>query len=233
MVRLWWLWWPQPARPPPQRWRQAAEHRETPRGVMPPQPDTTWCGCGGCTVVRPPPRWWFGGAGPPHIAALWRRQRGHKGGDLDKDGGIVMMAMKVCCMSSVVVRGGVERLPAMVEDGSEGGGVMKVGVLAGKGEGSPGKSAGEDGGSPEKMEVAGKFFRRRRRAVAAAGKWRGGGEGDVGLCSKVGRNMSRNKSWDEIVDKMVDRLSKWKMKTLSIGGRLTSMLVEVKAESEI
>ncbi|GKD34939.1 hypothetical protein Tco_1250448 [Tanacetum coccineum] len=25
MVRL---WWPQPARPPPQRWRQAAEHRE-------------------------------------------------------------------------------------------------------------------------------------------------------------------------------------------------------------
>ncbi|GKC60408.1 hypothetical protein Tco_1088006 [Tanacetum coccineum] len=44
------LWWPQPARPPPQRWRQAAEHREAPRGVTPPQPDTTWCGCGGCTV---------------------------------------------------------------------------------------------------------------------------------------------------------------------------------------
>ncbi|GKA70149.1 hypothetical protein Tco_0776213 [Tanacetum coccineum] len=42
MVRLWWLWWPQPARPPPQRWRQAAEHREAPRGVTPPQPDTTW-----------------------------------------------------------------------------------------------------------------------------------------------------------------------------------------------
>ncbi|GKC47456.1 hypothetical protein Tco_1065178, partial [Tanacetum coccineum] len=40
-------------------------------------------------------------------------------------------------------------------------------------------------------------------------------------CSKVGGNMSRIKSWDEIVDKMVDRLSKWKMKTLSIGGRLT------------
>ncbi|GJZ75140.1 ribonuclease H-like domain, reverse transcriptase, RNA-dependent DNA polymerase [Tanacetum coccineum] len=33
--------------------------------------------------------------------------------------------------------------------------------------------------------------------------------------------MSRIKSWDEIMDKMVDRLSKWKMKTLSIGGRLT------------
>ncbi|GJW46010.1 RNA-directed DNA polymerase, eukaryota [Tanacetum coccineum] len=41
------------------------------------------------------------------------------------------------------------------------------------------------------------------------------------LGSKVGGNMSRIKSWDEIVDKMVDRLSKWKMKTLSIGGRLT------------
>ncbi|GJX64700.1 hypothetical protein Tco_0299043 [Tanacetum coccineum] len=27
MVRL---WWPQPARPPPQRWRQAAEHSEAP-----------------------------------------------------------------------------------------------------------------------------------------------------------------------------------------------------------
>ncbi|GJZ39605.1 RNA-directed DNA polymerase, eukaryota [Tanacetum coccineum] len=35
--------------------------------------------------------------------------------------------------------------------------------------------------------------------------------------SKVGGNMSRIKSWDEIVDKMVDRLSKWNMKTLSIG----------------
>ncbi|GJY01404.1 RNA-directed DNA polymerase, eukaryota, reverse transcriptase zinc-binding domain protein [Tanacetum coccineum] len=41
------------------------------------------------------------------------------------------------------------------------------------------------------------------------------------LGSKVGGNMSRIKSWDVIVDKMVDRLSKWKMKTLSIGGRLT------------
>ncbi|GJX65267.1 hypothetical protein Tco_0299610 [Tanacetum coccineum] len=41
------------------------------------------------------------------------------------------------------------------------------------------------------------------------------------LGSKVEGNMSWIKSWDEIVDKMVDRLSKWKMKTLSIGGRLT------------
>ncbi|GKB68891.1 RNA-directed DNA polymerase, eukaryota, reverse transcriptase zinc-binding domain protein [Tanacetum coccineum] len=39
------------------------------------------------------------------------------------------------------------------------------------------------------------------------------------LGSKVGGNMSRIKSWDEIVDKMVDRFSKWKMKTLSIGGK--------------
>ncbi|GJS21637.1 hypothetical protein Tco_0450269 [Tanacetum coccineum] len=41
------------------------------------------------------------------------------------------------------------------------------------------------------------------------------------LDSKVGGNMSRIKYWDEIVDKMVARLSKWKMKTLSIGGWLT------------
>ncbi|GJW00537.1 hypothetical protein Tco_1555788 [Tanacetum coccineum] len=38
---------------------------------------------------------------------------------------------------------------------------------------------------------------------------------------KVGGTMSRIKSWDEIVDKLQSRLSKWKMKTLSIGGRLT------------
>nr|GFC79891.1 hypothetical protein [Tanacetum cinerariifolium] len=50
MVRLWWLLWPQPVRSPPQRWRQMAEHSEAPLGVAPPQPDTTWCGCGGCTI---------------------------------------------------------------------------------------------------------------------------------------------------------------------------------------
>nr|GFA59292.1 RNA-directed DNA polymerase, eukaryota, reverse transcriptase zinc-binding domain protein [Tanacetum cinerariifolium] len=33
--------------------------------------------------------------------------------------------------------------------------------------------------------------------------------------------MSLIKSWDEVIDKMVNRLSKWKMKTLFIGGRLT------------
>nr|GEV17137.1 RNA-directed DNA polymerase, eukaryota [Tanacetum cinerariifolium] len=36
--------------------------------------------------------------------------------------------------------------------------------------------------------------------------------------SKVGGCMSWIKSWDEVIDKMVNRLSKWKMKTLSIGG---------------
>nr|GFC09752.1 RNA-directed DNA polymerase, eukaryota, reverse transcriptase zinc-binding domain protein [Tanacetum cinerariifolium] len=41
------------------------------------------------------------------------------------------------------------------------------------------------------------------------------------LGSKVGGCMSRIKSWDEAIDKMVNRHSKWKIKTLSIGGRLT------------
>nr|GEW67058.1 RNA-directed DNA polymerase, eukaryota, reverse transcriptase zinc-binding domain protein [Tanacetum cinerariifolium] len=36
---------------------------------------------------------------------------------------------------------------------------------------------------------------------------------------KVGGSMSHIKSWDEIVDTLHSRLSKWKMKTLSIGGR--------------
>ena len=38
---------------------------------------------------------------------------------------------------------------------------------------------------------------------------------------KVGSLMSRINSWDEIVNKLLSRLSRWKMKTLSIGGRLT------------
>ncbi|GJU38360.1 hypothetical protein Tco_1191317 [Tanacetum coccineum] len=33
----------------------AADHPEASRGVAPSQPDTTRCGCGGCTVVRLPP----------------------------------------------------------------------------------------------------------------------------------------------------------------------------------
>ncbi|GJV51843.1 RNA-directed DNA polymerase, eukaryota [Tanacetum coccineum] len=39
--------------------------------------------------------------------------------------------------------------------------------------------------------------------------------------SKVGGSMSRIQSWNEIIDHVTPRLSKWKMKTLSIGGRLT------------
>nr|GEX01688.1 RNA-directed DNA polymerase, eukaryota, reverse transcriptase zinc-binding domain protein [Tanacetum cinerariifolium] len=38
---------------------------------------------------------------------------------------------------------------------------------------------------------------------------------------KVGGLMSRISSWDEIVNKLLSRLSRWKLKTLSIGGRLT------------
>ncbi|GJR94426.1 RNA-directed DNA polymerase, eukaryota [Tanacetum coccineum] len=37
----------------------------------------------------------------------------------------------------------------------------------------------------------------------------------------VGDNMSSNKAWDETITKMKKRLSKWKLNTLSIGGRLT------------
>ncbi|GJX15844.1 hypothetical protein Tco_0216676 [Tanacetum coccineum] len=37
----------------------------------------------------------------------------------------------------------------------------------------------------------------------------------------VREHMSRHKSWDEVVVKLKTRLSKWKAKTLSIGGRLT------------
>ncbi|GKE02304.1 RNA-directed DNA polymerase, eukaryota [Tanacetum coccineum] len=38
---------------------------------------------------------------------------------------------------------------------------------------------------------------------------------------KVGGNMSRIDSWDEVITKVSTRLSKWKIKTLYIGGRLT------------
>ncbi|GJS17970.1 RNA-directed DNA polymerase, eukaryota, reverse transcriptase zinc-binding domain protein [Tanacetum coccineum] len=38
---------------------------------------------------------------------------------------------------------------------------------------------------------------------------------------KVGGNMSRIDSWDEVITKVSTCLSKWKIKTLSIGGRLT------------
>ncbi|GJT66564.1 putative reverse transcriptase domain-containing protein, partial [Tanacetum coccineum] len=38
---------------------------------------------------------------------------------------------------------------------------------------------------------------------------------------KVGASMSRLNSWKEIIEIFLSRLSKWKLKTLSIGGRLT------------
>ncbi|GJX70764.1 hypothetical protein Tco_0307935 [Tanacetum coccineum] len=38
---------------------------------------------------------------------------------------------------------------------------------------------------------------------------------------KVGDDMSKSKSWDEVTSKLSSRLSKWKFNTLSIGGRLT------------
>ncbi|PWA73265.1 RNA-directed DNA polymerase, eukaryota [Artemisia annua] len=41
------------------------------------------------------------------------------------------------------------------------------------------------------------------------------------LGSKVGVSMSRIEDWREVIDKVKCRLSKWKMKCLSIGGRLT------------
>nr|GEV39286.1 RNA-directed DNA polymerase, eukaryota, reverse transcriptase zinc-binding domain protein [Tanacetum cinerariifolium] len=40
------------------------------------------------------------------------------------------------------------------------------------------------------------------------------------LGSKVGGFMSHIQSWNEVVDRVNARLSKWKMKTLSIGGRI-------------
>nr|GEW17260.1 hypothetical protein [Tanacetum cinerariifolium] len=40
---------------------------------------------------------------------------------------------------------------------------------------------------------------------------------------KVGSLMSRIKYWDEIINKLLHRLSKWKMKTLSIGGRIYAL----------
>ncbi|GJX35444.1 hypothetical protein Tco_0247001 [Tanacetum coccineum] len=41
------------------------------------------------------------------------------------------------------------------------------------------------------------------------------------LGSTVGGSMSRIKTWDDVVDRVSSRLSKWKMKMLLIGGRLT------------
>nr|GFC32733.1 RNA-directed DNA polymerase, eukaryota, reverse transcriptase zinc-binding domain protein [Tanacetum cinerariifolium] len=48
----------------------------------------------------------------------------------------------------------------------------------------------------------------------------------------VGDNMSSLKAWDDIILKIKSRLSKWKVKTLSIGGRL-SLLKSVLGASPI
>nr|GFB11616.1 RNA-directed DNA polymerase, eukaryota [Tanacetum cinerariifolium] len=43
----------------------------------------------------------------------------------------------------------------------------------------------------------------------------------VYLGTKVGAKMSRVNEWNEVIEKVKNRLSKWKVKALSIGGRLT------------
>ncbi|GJY01976.1 hypothetical protein Tco_0360128 [Tanacetum coccineum] len=42
-----------------------------------------------------------------------------------------------------------------------------------------------------------------------------------GFGTKVGDIMTRAEAWKEVIDKVAPRLSKWKMRALSIGGRLT------------
>nr|GEZ65219.1 RNA-directed DNA polymerase, eukaryota [Tanacetum cinerariifolium] len=44
------------------------------------------------------------------------------------------------------------------------------------------------------------------------------------LGTKVGDNMSRKHAWNEVEEKVISRLSRWKMKTLSIGGRVLKRL---------
>ncbi|GJY32757.1 RNA-directed DNA polymerase, eukaryota, reverse transcriptase zinc-binding domain protein [Tanacetum coccineum] len=44
------------------------------------------------------------------------------------------------------------------------------------------------------------------------------------LGSQVGSLMSRTMSWNEVLERMTNRLSRWKLKTISIGGRLTSLI---------
>ncbi|GKC01049.1 RNA-directed DNA polymerase, eukaryota [Tanacetum coccineum] len=48
----------------------------------------------------------------------------------------------------------------------------------------------------------------------------------------VGGNMSHHKAWEDVVLKLRSRLSKWKVKTLSIGGRLT-LLKSVRGASPL
>nr|GEV80541.1 RNA-directed DNA polymerase, eukaryota [Tanacetum cinerariifolium] len=53
------------------------------------------------------------------------------------------------------------------------------------------------------------------------------------LGSKVGGSMSRVHTWNEVVDRVKNRLSKWKMKTLSIGGRVPRGGVEQEQFDEL
>ncbi|GJX97866.1 hypothetical protein Tco_0353664 [Tanacetum coccineum] len=52
------------------------------------------------------------------------------------------------------------------------------------------------------------------------------------LGTKVGGNMSRKQAWKEVVDKVLSRLSRWKMKLLSIGGRLTLLKNLIRSISD-
>ncbi|GJW54083.1 hypothetical protein Tco_0098168 [Tanacetum coccineum] len=83
-------------------------------------------------------------AGPPHIAALWRRQRGHKGGDLANDwwysvdGDEGVLHVVGCCSWwcggarwCVGVMGWIGKMENVVVSGDR-----VRGFLAGKGEGS-------------------------------------------------------------------------------------------------
>ncbi|GKC27424.1 hypothetical protein Tco_1034718 [Tanacetum coccineum] len=95
MVRLWWLWWPQPARPPPQRWHQAAEHSEAPpRGCA----ATARHHMGRATMERDIEVvvWWQRLLCPVD-GVCWKRCRG-------------CWRRRWCCMSSVGVSGGVESM---------------------------------------------------------------------------------------------------------------------------
>nr|GEV37122.1 RNA-directed DNA polymerase, eukaryota [Tanacetum cinerariifolium] len=48
---------------------------------------------------------------------------------------------------------------------------------------------------------------------------------------KVGESTSRHKAWSDLIQKLRSRLSKWKVKTLSIGGRLTLLKSVLGASS--
>ncbi|GKE42224.1 hypothetical protein Tco_1469508 [Tanacetum coccineum] len=51
------------------------------------------------------------------------------------------------------------------------------------------------------------------------------------LGTKVGGSMSRTQAWEEVIDKVKARLSKWKMKTLSIGDLSSKKATWVKWDS--